>query len=430
MVPTGFDPVTLFHWMWWKLRCHEASGEEFQKLFEEVVKRAADDFVPIRPYGNMGDLKSDGLYWGDGVVFQVYAPDEMKQAATKKKIKEDLAGAARHWGGDLKEWVFVYNVRRGLPPDVARILRQEQKKYPDVWIRPLSNDQLWEIIRGLSVQQRSEILGAPTGYEHLLLMPSALPEEIRERLQEGRFVIIQDVMTPINVLDAARAMEPEMAFGPPLFVRPSTTESWEIAAAYQQLLLDEAIERSKDLLPRFAVFSLSPIPLAVHLGYLLSDRAEVRHFQYDRDRKTWSWDPDCAEWDTSFRIAGMPDEAVEESVDVVVRVSLSALIATADTQEAIGACPVEIDLFVEEPDVMWLRHPAQLLALGKVFRRLLSELNRRVPSCRRIHLFYAGPIGGAITLGQAINPRMNPVVDLYEFDRRKTPRYERVLTLS
>jgi hypothetical protein len=57
-------------------------------------------------------------------------------------------------------------------------------------------------------------------------------------------------------------------------------------------------------------------------------------------------------------------------------------------------------------------------------------LNRRVPSCRRIHLFYAGPIGGAITLGQAINPRMNPVVDLYEFDRRKTPRYERVLTLS
>jgi hypothetical protein len=36
-VPAGYDPITLNHWLWWKLRCHEGSPEDFQKLFEEVL---------------------------------------------------------------------------------------------------------------------------------------------------------------------------------------------------------------------------------------------------------------------------------------------------------------------------------------------------------------------------------------------------------
>ena len=33
-VPPSYDPVTLVHWLWWKLRCHEGSAEDFQKLYE------------------------------------------------------------------------------------------------------------------------------------------------------------------------------------------------------------------------------------------------------------------------------------------------------------------------------------------------------------------------------------------------------------
>lgn len=47
--------------------------------------------------------------------FQVYSPDELTQAELITKIEEDLAGAVKHWKGTLKELVFVYNVRRGLP---------------------------------------------------------------------------------------------------------------------------------------------------------------------------------------------------------------------------------------------------------------------------------------------------------------------------
>lgn len=36
-VPQGYDPVTLNQYLWFKLRCHECSPTEFQRLFEEIV---------------------------------------------------------------------------------------------------------------------------------------------------------------------------------------------------------------------------------------------------------------------------------------------------------------------------------------------------------------------------------------------------------
>jgi hypothetical protein len=53
-----------------------------------------------------------------------------------------------------------------------------------------------------------------------------------------------------------------------------------------------------------------------------------------------------------------------------------------------------------------------------------------MPGCQRIHLFYAGPTGGAVTIGQQVNPRMNPPVETYEFSRQWAPRYHRALTLQ
>ena len=72
----------------------------------------------------------------------------------------------------------------------------------------------------------------------------------------------------------------------------------------------------------------------------------------------------------------------------------------------------------------------QLVAVSRAFQAVLKRLRERVPGCRRIHLFYAGPTGGAIVLGQAVNPRMNPPVALYEYSRQREPYYENVVTLT
>lgn len=68
-VPTAYDPVTFNHWLWYKYLCHEGTATDFQRLFENIMKRARPDFMQIRPYGRIGDRKADGLLVCDSTVF-------------------------------------------------------------------------------------------------------------------------------------------------------------------------------------------------------------------------------------------------------------------------------------------------------------------------------------------------------------------------
>lgn len=431
----GYDPLLLNHYLWWKVMCYETPAEGFQQLFEKVIQRIDARFMAIRPYGNIGDRKSDGLYFDEGAstVFQVYSPDEITQAETIAKIKEDLAGAVKHWKRKgLKRWVFVYNVRRGVAPDIAGALAEQQQKYPWITIEQWSSNTLWDMVKGLSVQARTEILGAPVGYEHFFFAQSAGDSETRELLARGRFVLVHDIMTVIDLQRAAEALHPDVALGPPISVRPGLNPGqWQQAAEVQRLIVDDAIAKSEALRPRFTVFSLSPIPLVIHLGYLLSDRVEVLSFQYDRRRNEWTWDAAlAAEADCDVRVRGAPEERLEGVCDVIVRVSLSARIEPDDTRAAVPHAAAEVDIDVAQPDVMWLKSREQLAVLAQRVRDVLHTVSAKAPGCTRIHLFYAGPTPGALVIGQAINPRMMPEVALYEYSRQASPRYAHALTLT
>ena len=435
-IPNGYDPITLNHWLWYKYQCHEGSAHEFQRLFENIFKRAKPEFMQIRPYGNIGDRKCDGLFYSqeNSTVFQVYSPDELKQAEVQKKIDEDLDGAVNHWRNNLQRWVFVYNVRRGLPPDIPKTLKEKQNQYPNIELDHLSSDRLWEIARGLSVQQRAEILGAPIGYEHLFFTSSLTSTELSEVMKKSWFVLIQDKLMTIDLSSVEEALNPDISFGYPTIIRPELGQfPWTDAAEYQKQIIDEVIVRSKDIsLARFAVFSLTPIPLAVHLGFVLSDGVKVRYFQYDRDRMSWQWpEVDQDEFDCNIQVSGLPEKLIEEETEAVIRVSLSNTVSKKQTNTIVPNCLVEVDIFVDDPDVAeWLVSPQQLTQLAKVFRKVLKAIRNNVPNCHRIHLFGAVPTGACIVMGQAINPRMNAPVELYQFDANASPPYKWALTLK
>lgn len=435
-VPAGYDPILLNHFLWYKYHCSECSPAEFQMLFERIVKRVDPKFMSIRSYGNIGDRKCDGLFFAEGssTIFQVYAPDELKQEELIRKINEDFDGAVRHWNGSLQCWIFVYNVRRGVPPDVGRLLVDKQNAYPQLEIDHWSSDALWEKVRALSLQQRAEILGAPNGYEHLFFSTHTTEAEIRQHLASGSFVLIQDNLAPISLHAVSEALAPSAPFGAPFFIRPtydSNTFPWTDAAQQQQHMVREIMEKGRELVPRFAVFSLAPIPLAVHLGFLLSDRVEVQYFQFDRDEKTWKWPKGKrAKARTEIIISGLPESVTSDPVEVSLAISLSASVAEVDVHAAAPNCASHIAISVEEPDVMWLRSPKQLQKLTQVLRRALTAIRTKVPRCTGIHIFYAGPTGAAIILGQTINPRMNPPVYLYQYSQQASPRYRHALTLT
>jgi hypothetical protein len=433
----GYDPVTLNHWLWYKYKCHEGSANEFQKLFEDILKRAEPEFMQIRPYGNIGDRKCDGLFFSEPnrTIFQVYSPDELKQAEVQDKINEDLDGAVKHWGDTLKKWVFVYNVRRGLPPDIPKTLDEKKKQYPNIHLDHLSSDGLWEKARKLTVQQRSEILGAPSGYEHLFFTSSPTSSELKEILDKSWFVLIQDELMTIDINSVEQALSPDLSFGYPTIIRPKLGRlPWTEAAEYQKQIFNEVIAKSKDIsLSRFAVFSLTPIPLVVHLGFLLSDGRQVRYHQYDRDRYSWQWpEVEENEIDCQIKVTGLLEQYTENPNEILIRVSLSAKIHKQQTDSSISNIPIpmEIDVFVENPHPTWLVSPKQLNKLAKEFRKVLSNIRNHVPNCPKIHLFCAAPTGACIVMGQAINPRMNPPIALYEFKRQSEPPYKWALTLT
>lgn len=434
-IPSGYDPTTLNHWLWYKYQCHEGSANEFQRLFENIIKRAKPEFMQIRPYGRIGDRKSDGMFVSSSgsTIFQVYSPDELKQAEVEKKINEDLDGAYEHWKMTLKTWVFVYNVRRGLPPDIPSTLLAKQKEYPDITLEHLSSDGLWEMARTLTLQQRVEVLGAPSGYEQLFIASSPGPDELQHLYKDSRLVLIQDTLMTIDKASAISALLPDAPFGFPIIIRPALDQlSFTESAIYQKQIISEALERSRDIsFSRFAVFSLAPIPLAIHLGFLLSDGVQVQHFQYDRDALSWSW-PIAGEKQVNYKIhyKGIPEQTLEEPVDVLIRISLSATVAKQQTDRSISNVPVEIDMWVDDPDVQWLIEPKQLTELAKAFRTVLNHIRNKVPNCSRIHLFCAMPTGACVIIGQCINPRMNPPVDLYEFSRQAKKPYTWALTLQ
>jgi len=116
-----------------------------------------------------------------------------------------------------------------------------------------------------------------------------------------------------------------------------------------------------------------------------------------------------------------PEEPRDEAA---IRVSLSAAVHPDPALRA----GFEIDIRVPSPSVRWLRSRAQLIELARIYEQVLDAI--RLRGSRRIHLYYAGPSAGAIAFGRAYNPRMNPPLVVYEYNRDAAPPYRQVLILN
>jgi hypothetical protein len=232
--------------------------------------------------------------------------------------------------------------------------------------------------------------------------------------------ILQDPEARADAVEAEKAMGRGNYFAGRLDLSISPDGAgWSEAARRQAERIERTIAGTPPERRRFAVFPLGRIPLAIHLGYSLGDRARAEVYHYDRDRGSWGWDPAAhVEEGLALRIRkGRGKEAN-------LAVSLSAGIDPAD----LPAAGTVAEIAAPHPSVRWLRTRDQLRALARHYEQALAALRAR--DCRRIHVFYAGPAAGAFELGRAYNPRMNPPLALYEFRRAGRPRYEKVLELN
>jgi hypothetical protein len=302
-----------------------------------------------------------------------------------------------------------------------------------VWARTLIETPSWRFWHPEDVDYRES--------EGQHLVPFELPPRLRAswsssiKNQENAVIwkiLLHGILTPINVQKAKQALKPDTAEENAVRIQWLDGEDrWTATAREQEKIVSELIQGREKSPARIAVFSLSPIPLTIHLGYCLSPRIEVKTFQYHNhnDRDSWCWPEHPADIDTEITTQGLPDMPILEKCNGVIRISLSALIQPEDTEEIIPMARFSVDLRVRSPKTTWLVARSQVDAIRRAFRNVLGEIRGLAPRCERLHLFYAGPPPGAIVIGQEINPRMNPPIVLYEYSRSSTPCYRAVLTL-
>jgi nucleoside phosphorylase len=353
------------------------------KLIDNAAFR--DRLLEIEPEAIGGEMEGVGLY----------------SAASRKKVDWILVKAICDWADGKKN--------------------ENKKKNQNLAARNAAEFTINVIARGgFSSLATSSVLSQFDDTSKKPPSDSSLEEWV---------VLVQDLLVPADTKSILEALKPDKPLGNPVFIHPDTS-SWHEAIEYQRALVEDLLDKSRQSgYARFAIFSVAPIPLIIHLGFMLAD-TQTRCFKLHIDTKSWVWPSVTpADVDQDIRIHGLPQETIMKKCEVLIRVSLSAHINPQETDEIVPGLPIQIDMFVDEPGRMWLRSPKQLDVIHNAFRKVLEVVQMRVPRCNRIHLFYAGPAPIAFVIGQLINPRMTPPIQLYEYDRNKSPSYEHAVML-
>lgn len=204
-------------------------------------------------------------------------------------------------------------------------------------------------------------------------------------------------------------------------------EGWEQGKADNLKLFKQYVERiNKGKYDVAEVYAISPIPLLIHLGKLLSDTVPLTVYQYDREAGFWvNKAPNASMLEELMPTSSFTDRGSKE---LIVTISISDTITNEDVHTILGEERDQYDIVIKNPHVKRLLYFEQVQQIQKLFKDEVEALHRQ-KRFSLIHLLYSGPAGLAIELGRSINQNMWPEVAVYEFKYRETPRYQRTFNI-
>jgi hypothetical protein len=177
---------------------------------------------------------------------------------------------------------------------------------------------------------------------------------------------------------------------------------------------------ASQVVPRFkakevahlSVFALTPIPLLVELGRLLSDIPAAEVFQLHREPADWKWrsDPQAFAY-TVVAPTGQP----RKTVGLVL--GLSATIVPPRVRAVLGD---DVDIWTvthDAPGNDYLQSATQL----REFRRTLRDVFNRIKAAHgedaNLHLFPAVPVSAAVEVGRVWMPKADLPFWVYDQNR-------------
>ncbi|MGB7414637.1 MAG: ABC-three component system protein [Thermosynechococcaceae cyanobacterium] len=173
---------------WWKicleLKLRQANGNAFQDFFSDVMTaRYMNDFVRVRPHGQLGDKGCDGYLQSTKQVFACYGAvngDKTKASYLTSKMSEDFEKAKKNIPELMQEWYMVHNLVDGLPISAVTILNTLASENPTIKFAFFGMELFEEKIDNLDHKQINKLLGPCAINQDSLSLQT---EELRDLIQ-------------------------------------------------------------------------------------------------------------------------------------------------------------------------------------------------------------------------------------------------------
>jgi hypothetical protein len=177
---------------------------------------------------------------------------------------------------------------------------------------------------------------------------------------------------------------------------------------------------------RIVYFGSAPIPLTIHLGFLLETWQQIDVVPRHHHERVWGWRPHDHE-PPRLKPMQLPEDRDRSPGVAIVRVSTSHVVDAHATRDAIAEDPlIEIDISLEHPGEDVFSRIEEMHEVAVAFRHALDDIGDRFLGIERVHLFAAVQPGVALLLGAQTSPTMHPEIQTYQYARNaSSPPYHK-----
>lgn len=248
---------------------------------------------------------------------------------------------------------------------------------------------------------------------------------------KGLIILVHDVMGPIPEEEIIEVLPDEWTRlpRPTVHIAPEKIQHgeamnyhWRSMLIEQERIYKTEIKPLFDKHPDYQVlyFGLAPIPLAVHLGNLVTSFRNVKAYlkrqteeEGDEKKPAWEWPKNKDAGDPL--VTGLPKDKFNGEGHVVIRFGTRFEINAANTEEVVSHPTKEIEIYPPKTSNDLFGSFGQMAHYAGTFSNVMDAISSNLPEVRDIHLFAAIPVGLSFLIGQKINPNAHALVHVYHY---------------
>jgi hypothetical protein len=209
---------------------------------------------------------------------------------------------------------------------------------------------------------------------------------------------------------------------------------WEAEARHHQQVVEQKLKPLLKKYPKHKVvyFGAAPVALATYLGSLLGTWISIEVFllNHKGEQEWYLHNPTgklVEEVKNQIHSAGIPKEINKTNQDITI---------TVETSYGVDLSQLSIDNIAKEIQ-LYLKPFAQDIATVELVHQLadeftvtLNHIANNLPQIGIIHLVTTVPVGLAFLLGTKVSANVQPIIQLYQYDRQAERPYIPVLKIG